>query len=99
MPRERIEPDVLDWYSVLVGHVELAASSGLTDLDPVGGLVTGAAVALSLDEGLKKDGAIAVALLPVVRELSGEEGEDFGGEALGLDPGEHEEAGVVDDEL
>lgn len=34
-----------------------------------------------------------------MRELSGDEREDFAGEALGLDPGEHEEAGVVDDEL
>ena len=84
---------------MLVGHVELAASSGLTDVDPVGGLVTGAAVALGLDEGLKEDGTIPVALLPVVRELSGQEREDFGGEALGVDPGEHEEAGVVDDEV
>ena len=34
-----------------------------------------------------------------MRELSGDEGGDFGGEPLGLDPGEHEEACVVDDEL
>ena len=59
MPRQPIEPDVLDWYSVLVGDVELAASSGLTDVDPVGGLVAGAAVALSLDEGLCASGTRA----------------------------------------
>jgi len=40
VPDDRIELDVLDRQGVLVGDVELAATCGLADVDPVGGLVT-----------------------------------------------------------
>ena len=75
-----------------------AAAGGLADMDPVGGLVAGAAMTGSLHEGLEQDGAKAVTLVPVVRQLARDEGEDFRGQALRLDPRQHEEARVVDDE-
>ena len=41
-----VEPDVLDGHDGLVNGALLAAPSGLADMDPVGGLVAGAAMAV-----------------------------------------------------
>ena len=60
-----VEPDVLDGEDLLVDTGFLAAADGLADVDPVGGLVGRAAVALALDEGLQQHGLEAVAPLPV----------------------------------
>ena len=53
MPGQRVEPDVLEQQCVLVGDVELAESFGLSDADPVGGLLAGTAMTRGLDEGLE----------------------------------------------
>src|SRR5487761_1914949 len=75
-----------------------AAAGGLPDMDPVGGFIAGTAMTRRLDEGFEQDGPKAVAVVPVVGQAAGDEGEDFGCQTLRLDPRQHEEAGVVDDE-
>ena len=42
---------------------------------------------------------VAVALLPVLREGTGRQGQDLGGEVLRLDPRQDQEVGVVDDQV
>ena len=46
-----VEPDVLDGDDLLVDTGLLAAAHSLADVNPVGGLVGRAAMALALDEG------------------------------------------------
>ena len=93
-----MEPDILDRQDRLGRGAFLAASGGLTDLDPVGGLVTGAAMTGSLDKGFEEHGAVAVARQPVVGQLPVDDREDLRSQALGLDPGQDQKAGIVDHE-
>ena len=79
--------------------VQFAAPLGLSDVDPVGSLVAGAGEALGLDEGFQQNGSVSVAVLPVLGELTRGQGQQLGGEVLGLDPGKDQETGVVDDQL
>ena len=81
------------------GRQVLARSLGLSDVDPVGSLVAGAGEALGLDEGFQQNGSVSVAVLPVLGELTRGQGQQLGGEVLGLDPGKDQETGVVDDQL
>ena len=67
-------------------------------MDPVGGLVAGSLETVALDEGLDEDGSKHEAFSPVVLDAAFGQSEEMGGEVLGSDPGEDEEAGVVDDE-
>ena len=67
--------------------VQFAAPLGLSDVDPVGSLVAGAGEALGLDEGFQQNGSVSVAVLPVLGELTRGQGQQLGGEVLGLDPG------------
>ena len=93
------EEDLFDgeWMSSVA--VELSSSLGLSDMDPVGRAVAGSAEPILFDEGFQKDGRIAIAGLPILRELLGEAGEDPGGEVGGEDPGEDEETSVVGDSV
>ena len=95
---EGFDEDVLDGLVVLVASIEFPAALGLAEMDPVGGAVAGALEARSLAEGFQQDGADAVALVPVVRELSLEAGEQMGGQGGEADPGQDEIAGVIDNQ-
>ena len=77
--------------------VELAAALGVSEEGPVGGTVGGAVEAWAFAEGLEEDGPEGVALLPVVGEAACDASEEMGGEVGDADPGEDEEACVVDD--
>ena len=50
-------------------------------------------------EGLQQHRLVAVALLPVTRQLPGSQGQDLGGQSLRLNPRQDQEAGVVDHQL
>ena len=50
------DPDAFEGKGVGVGRVELAASLGITEAEPVGGLVAGSREARLLYEGLDQDG-------------------------------------------
>ena len=58
------DEDVLGGESIFVAGIELAATLGLADMDPVGGAIAGAAEAGGFAEGFQQDGTDAVALLP-----------------------------------
>ena len=90
-----VEPDVLDGNDLRVDTGLLAAAGSLADVDPVGGLVGGAAVALALDEGFEQHRLEAIALLPVDGQLAVDDGQDLGGQAFALNPRQDEEARVV----
>ena len=94
---EGIEVDVLDGKSILILDVEFSPTLGLADIDPVGGLVAGSLETAALDEGLEEDGSKREAFSPIVLDAACGQSEEMGGEAFGSDPGEDEEAGVVDD--
>ena len=94
-----VQPDVLDGDDLLVDSGLLTAADSLADVNPVGGLVGRAAVALALNEGFEQHGLEAVALLPVVGQLAAHNGQDFGCESFALDPRQDQEPRVVDHEL
>ena len=94
-----VEPDAFGGQIGRVVAVHFAAPLGLSDLDPVGRLVAGAGEALGVDEGFQQDGPVGVAVVPVLGELTRGQGQQFGGQVLGLDPGKDQETGIVDDQL
>ena len=96
---ERVDPDAFDRLGVAMQPIELATSLGVAQVLPVGGLVAGAREAGFFDEGFQQDRAVRVTGMPVIREASGDQGEDVRGEVTALDPRQGEEAGVVDDEV
>ena len=72
---EGFDEDALDRLVVFVTSIELAAAPRLAAMDPVGGAVAGALEAWRFAECFQQNWTNAVALLPVVGELSLEAGE------------------------
>jgi hypothetical protein len=64
-----VHPQVLDWHTGFPGRVELAATFGLAEAEPVGGVVAGAAETRSFDAGLEQHRAVCVDVLPVSGKL------------------------------
>ena len=94
---KRFDEDVFDGQGVLVVRVEFAAALGLAEVEPVGSPLAGAAEARGFAEGFQQDGSDAVAAVPVGGQLPLAAGEQVGGEMGDADPGQDQEAGVVDD--
>ena len=86
------------FFRLVVFLVPIVASAPLGDADrcPSGGLVGGAGEAWGLDERLDQHGGCVVALGLVRRQLPADDGEDVRGEVGDRDPGQDEEARVVD---
>ena len=95
---EGFDEDVFDGLVVLVTSVQLAAALRLAQMDPVGGAIAGALEARRFAERFQQNGTLAVALLPVVGELSLQAGEQVGRQRGETDPGQDEIAGVIDDQ-
>ena len=49
------------------GQIELPWSLGFSDVEPIGGVVTRAPEAISLNEGFQQEGLIGVTALPIAR--------------------------------
>ncbi len=77
---EGFDEDVFDGLVVLVTSIEFAAALRLAQMDPVGGALAGALEARRFAERFEQNWTHAVALLPVVGELSLEAGEQVGGQ-------------------
>ena len=60
----------------------LAAACGFADVDPIGGLVSRAAVARGLHECFEQVGLEAITLLPVTGQLAVDDGRNLGGQAF-----------------
>ena len=56
-------------------------------------------MARGLHKGFEQDRAVAVSLLPIDGQLACDPRQNFRRESFGLDPGQDQESGVVDDEL
>ena len=93
---EGAEPDVLFRLSSFVMPVVAPASLGGPYMGPARGLVDGAGVARGLDEGLNEHRRDVVALGPVGGQAPAHDGEDVRAEVGDLDPGQDQEARVVD---
>ena len=89
---ERVDPDAFDRLGVTMQPIELATSLGVAQVLPVGGLVAGAREAGLFDEGFQQDRPVRITGMPVVREASGDQGEDARGEVTAPDPRQDEEA-------
>lgn len=73
---DRIQEDVFDGEQVVVLSIQLSTSFGLPNPDPIGGAVAGATKATLFDKGLQKNRPIAVAVLPIIRQLSDDPAEN-----------------------
>ena len=96
---EGIDPDALDGLNVAVQPVEFASPLSIAETLPVGGLVAGPGEAGLLDEGLQQHRTIGVAGMPVIGQATADETQNSRGEIAAADPGQDEEARVVDDEV
>ena len=92
---EGLDEDVFDGLVVLVTRVQLAAALRLAQMDTVGGAIAGALAARRLAESFQQNGTQAVALLPVVGELSLQAGQQVGRQRGETDPGQDEIAVVM----
>ena len=89
---------VLDRYTLFSSRTQFTPAFGLTKINPISRLVAGTEKPLFLHEGLQQDGTIALDCLPMVGKHLGRRGEDHGCQILGLDPGQNQKTGVVDDQ-
>jgi hypothetical protein len=94
-----VHPQVLDWHTGFPGRAALAATLGLAEAEPVGGVVAGAAETRSFDEGLEQQWAVCVDVLPVSGKQLGCLGQQHGGEVVHLYPRQDEKPGIVDDQV
>src|SRR5438128_11568130 len=68
---KRIKPDVLGWNKALVAGGFLAAPGGAANVDPIGGLIASALVALIFHKGFQQNWLKAVSAKPVIGQLAG----------------------------
>ena len=84
--------------AVEVGAVAAFEAFGEAAGFPVGGFVAGALEAFDVGEGFGQEGAVAVFLLPMLRQVAQGQTHGAGGEVGHAGFGKHEEAAVLDDE-
>jgi len=96
---ERKKEHVLHRNCILVLDIEFATPLCLADMDPVRRAVARTLETVALNESLDQDRLVAIAFVPIPGQPSGDGAENPGGEVLGADPGENQEAGVVHDEV
>ena len=63
---EGIEPDILWWKWRGIPDIELAAPFGLSDIEPIGGLIASSWETLGFDKGFQEHRPVAVALAPII---------------------------------
>lgn len=80
-------------------QVVLAAAGGVTQIDPVGGLVAGACEKVGIDESLDPVDGMGVEFLPVRGKGTSSRGEQMGRQTMAADPGKQEKAGVVSEQV
>src|SRR5690606_12962852 len=96
---ERVDPDTLYRLAAPMKNVELAAALSITKILPVGRFIAGAGKARLLDEGFEQNRAIRIGAVPVVGQATYGQREDPRREIATADPGQDEEACVVDDQM
>ena len=95
---ERIEEDVFGGAALgLAGTIHAASPRGDADLDPVGGALTGAGETGGVHPGLQQKRLNLIGGPPVWRKLTGGAGEEMAGQIADTNPGQNQEAAVIDD--
>ena len=74
-----------------------APALGLSDPQPIGRAVTGAAEAAAVDKGFQEFDGMPVFTLPIRRDPGDDPPEYMTGQLRNMNPGKVEETGVVDD--
>jgi len=90
-----VEVDIFDEAMIEGGISFFCETFGLSDIDPIGGLIGGAFEATLVDEGFEQVEGMAKIGGPVLTEAFDIEGEEFGGEVRDFNIGDNEEAGVL----
>ena len=85
MRAEGFDEDVLDGLAVLVAGIELAATLGLAEMDPLRRAVA-SALEVGGAERFQQGGADAVAPHPVGGQLACDAGQQVGGQPRDADP-------------
>lgn len=100
MTAQRVDKDVFDGLSVsgMLAIHSAAALSG-AEMDPVPGSIAGSAKTGTVDQGFKQERPVAVNGMPVVRQSPGGKRKDLACKSANGNPGQHEEAALVYDEL
>src|SRR6266852_668445 len=93
-----IKVNVLEGSIDLVLPILACASGGLTNLDPVGRLVTGASESVLLHKGLQQVNGMAVAPLPVGLDPAGDLSKNMAGQRGHPQPRQDQKTAVVSDE-
>ena len=93
---QRSKPDGLFRLVVFLVSVVASAPQGDSDLGPAGGLVGGAGEARGFHERFDQHGRGVVTLGPVFGQMPTHDGQDVRGQVGDSDPGQDEEAGIVD---
>jgi hypothetical protein len=95
---ERVEEDVFGGAALgLAGAIHATAPLGDADLDPVGGAITGARETGRVHQGFQQKRLDLIAGPPVLRKLAGGRREEMAGKIADANPGQNQEATVIDD--
>jgi hypothetical protein len=95
---EGIEEDMFGGTALgLAGAIHAAAPLGEADLDPVGGAITGARETGRVHQGFQQQGLNVVEGLPVLGKLMGGACQEMAGQRAEVNPGQNEEATLIDD--
>jgi hypothetical protein len=95
--RQRIQPDILDRAHCPAPAILAPASRGPAHQLPIGGAITGAAVAPRIGKALHQHRCQAIAGLPVAADLAQCQGENMRGQMCNAHARQNQEAAVVDD--
>ena len=94
---QRIDQNILAGALVGVPSILSSVSLGLTQNNPVGGAITGAAVATAIDKGFYQNRGDAIAGLPIAGQTHHRLTKNMRGQIGHLDAGQKQEAAVTDD--
>lgn len=65
-PGKRVDPDGFDWLVAAMERIDCAATLGIAEILPMGGLAAGAGRARVVDERLEQYGTVGVTGLPII---------------------------------
>ena len=100
MTAQGVNKNVLDGL-ILGGMIAVHSASALRDpeMDPVRRSIAGATITGAIHQSLQQERPITVDLSPILRQSMGSKRKDFACESLDVDPGQHEEATIGNDQL
>jgi len=100
MTAQGVSKNVLDGLAV-GGMIAIPAAAALSgaEVDPVPRAVAGSTKTGTVHEGFKKERAVTVKRMPILRQPACRQGQDLAGKSTNGNPGQHQKPAVRDDEL